>query len=202
MKARKIFQHSFQIVFISFILLLIICHTGGADFQALAEEDFFEALQLIRFTKPIEAPDFVLPTIEGGEGKLSNYKGKVIFLNFWATWCPYCRLERESLQAIYDKYKEQGFVVLSVSIDRTSLETVKAFIDEHNITFPNFHDRASKVATKYEVLGVPSTYFIDIHGNVIGGAIGPRPWDSKEMYSIVEQLLAEANQDRTINHPL
>ena len=94
---------------------------------------------------------------------------------------------------MYDKYKEQGLVVLAVSIDRAGAETVQKFLEEHKLTFPNVHDQSSKVAAAYGVRGVPSTYFIDPTGQAMGGVIGPRVWDSEEADSLVEHLLAEVN---------
>lgn len=177
-----------------FLLLSSFClfYLSGIHIPAVsAEEDVFEALQIVRFDEPVEAVDFSLPLIGGEQAKLSDYKGNVVLLNFWATWCPYCRAERESLQNVYEKYKDKGFVVLSISIDRTGPETVKTFLDQHGLTFPNLHDQNSKVASGYAVRGVPTTYFIDMTGKIIGGVIGPRMWDSKEVQDLVEYLLAQ-----------
>ena len=94
---------------------------------------------------------------------------------------------------MYDKYKEQGLVVLAVSIDRGGSEAVQKFIEEHELTFPNVHDQSSKVAAAYGVRGVPSTYFIDPTGHAMGGVVGPRAWDSEEAFGLVEHLLTEIN---------
>jgi peroxiredoxin len=172
-------------------MLLLPVNPGESWGENLsATEDVFEKFQVSRFEKPVEIPDFSLPLIGGGEVKLSDYKGKVIFLNFWATWCAYCRTERAGLQATHDKYKDRGFEVLSVSIDRAGAETVEKFLQEHNITFPNLHDQKSEVALEYGIRGVPATFFIAADGKAIGGVIGPRPWGSEEAHSLVEHLLA------------
>ena len=172
------------------MLLLLVNPVGSWGETSSATEDVFKKFQVSRFDEPVEVPDFSLPLIGGGEAKLSDYKGKVIFLNFWATWCAYCRTERAGLQATYEKYKDQGFEVLSVSIDRAGSETVEKFLQEHNITFPNLHDQTSEVALEYGIRGVPATFFIAANGKAIGGVIGPRPWDSEKAHSLVEQLLA------------
>jgi peroxiredoxin len=164
----------------------------GGHVPALAEEDLFDTLQIGRFDEPVEVPNFTLPLIGGEEASLKDYAGNLIFLNFWATWCPYCRTERDGLQATYEKYKDQGFVVLSVSIDRDNADTVQNFIQERGITFPNLHDQLSRVASEFGVRGVPSTIFINRDGYALGGVIGPREWDSEEMHRLVEQLLADS----------
>jgi peroxiredoxin len=192
MKTWNKFPYQSQISLVIFLLLVLISQGWLASFVS-AEEDFFEALQATRFSEPEEVPDFSLPSVDGGEVKLSDFKGKIAFLNFWATWCPYCRLERPALQTIYEKYKDKGFVIVSVSIDRTSTDTVKKYVEEHDITFPNLHDQTSEVALEYGVRGVPMTIFIKSDGKAVGYVIGPRPWDSKEVQGLVEQLLSEAD---------
>jgi len=78
-----------------------------------------------------------------------------------------------------------------VSIDQTGVDTVKKYVEEHEITFPNLHDQTSEVASEYGVRGVPVTLFIDGKGKAAGGVIGPRAWDSEEVHGLVEQLLSE-----------
>jgi peroxiredoxin len=166
--------------------------TASAE-DAPAREDPFETLQVHRFAERVDAVDFSLPLVYGEHVKLSEYKGKVIFLNFWATWCAYCRTERAPLQALYEQYKDRGFVVLSVAIDRTGIEAVEAFVEKQQLTFPNLHDQESEVASMYAVRGVPTTYFLDVAGKIIGGVIGPRDWNSKDVHAVVESLLAETS---------
>ena len=79
-----------------------------------------------------------------------------------------------------------------MSIDKGNIDKVKKYVKEHKLTFPNLHDPTTKSASEYGVRGVPTTYLIDVDGKVIGGAIGPRPWDGEDVQKLVEQLLAEA----------
>lgn len=172
------------------MLLLLLSGGQGWICSASAEEAFLEVLQ-VRLVDPVEIPEFSLPSVSGGEVKLRDFQEKIVFLNFWATWCPYCRLERPALQALYDKYKDKDFVVVSVSIDRSDIKTVKKYVEEHEITFPNLHDQQSKLALEYGIRGVPSTFFINRDGKAIGGGVGPRAWDSKEAHDLVEHLLSK-----------
>lgn len=177
-------------------VLIVVWIGGVASFAETppsesVEADFFETLQVITLDEPVEAPDFSLPSIEGNDVKLSDFQGKVVFLNFWATWCPYCRMERPGLQTLFNAYKGQEFVIVSVSIDQSSIDTVKQYVEEYEITFPNLHDQASAVAAEYGVRGVPSTFFVNAGGKAVGGVIGPRDWDSKDAHSLVEHLLLQ-----------
>ena len=85
-------------------------------------------------------------------------------------------------------------MVLGVSIDKGNIDKVQKYVEEYKLTFPNLHDPTTKSAADYGVRGVPTTYFIDVDGKLIGVAIGPRPWDSEDVQKLVEQLLAEANK--------
>ena len=191
MKIRKSWLRRIR-KYVKIVLFCLFLSQGGfSALAAAAEEDVFEALQASRLEERMDIEDFSLPSVSGGEMKLSDFKGKVVFLNFWATWCPYCRTERPGLQAMYDKYKDKKFVVLAVSIDRAEFETVKQYVEKNALTFPNLQDQTSEVTLKYGIRGVPMTLFIDSQGKVAGGAIGPRDWDSQEASGLVEQLLAE-----------
>lgn len=178
------------------LLLVLMLGTvmGFAPFvlQASAEEDFFEIFQASHLEEPLEVPDFSLPSVDDGVvKKLSDFQGEIVLLNFWATWCPYCRVERPTLQTLYETYKEKGVVVLSISIDQSASEPVKEFINEHELTFPNLHDQTAETARMYGVPGVPTTFFINREGKAVGGVVGPREWDSKEAYGLIEQLLSQ-----------
>ena len=159
--------------------------------SSFADDNYFELLQVGRFAEPLEVPDFSLPLVVGGDITLSDYKGQVVFLNFWATWCPYCVEEREGLEELHKKYKDQGLVVLAVSIDQGSIEKVQKFVETKGLTFLNAHDNSSQTSMAYGVRGVPATIIIDPSGAALGGVIGPRKWGSDEAYGLVEQILAE-----------
>lgn len=191
MKTRKIFSRIIQMSVMTVLALPFISPGGTYTSFVSAAEDFFQALGATQFEDRLDHVDFSLPSVSGAEVKLSDFEGKVVFLNFWATWCPYCRTERSALQSLYDKYKDKEFVVLSVSIDRSGIDTVKKFVEAHELTFPNLHDQTSKVALEYGIRGVPVTLFIDKKGKVGGGVIGPRAWNSEEAYGLIEQLLSE-----------
>jgi len=120
------------------------------------------------------APDFTLPTLSGAPIRLSELRGKVVLLNFWATWCVPCRTEMPTLEALYQRYKDRGLEVLAVNVDMLSTAGVEAFVKEVTVTFQIVLDPSWSVARAYRVLGLPTTYLIDRGGNVVvrrgGGA--------------------------------
>lgn len=133
--------------------------------------------------------DFTLPDINGKKVSFSEFKGMVVVLNFWATWCGPCRAEMPSLNNLYNEYKDKGFVVLAVSVD-TSEKPVKSFAREHKLAFPILMDKDKAVSfDEYAVLGLPTTFLIDKNGVVIEKIMGEREWDSPQMKEKILKLL-------------
>lgn len=118
------------------------------------------------------APDFELKTVTGESYRLSDLRRKAVLLNFFATWCRYCEQEMPALEEAYRTYADQGFVVLAIDLDETDL-AITAFRDEMGITFPILVDRGSNVARVYQIVPLPTTYFIDRSGVVRGKWTGP-----------------------------
>lgn len=133
--------------------------------------------------------EFSLPDLEGNEHSLSEYKGKVVFLNFWATWCKPCEDEMPSMQVMYEKMKDRGFVIVAVSMDKEEASVVKKFAKKYNLTFPILHDRLGKVKEMYKTTGVPETFILDQNGVVAEKIVGPRNWNSESNLSIILKLL-------------
>ena len=111
------------------------------------------------------APEFQLPDLEGNTTSLSQYRGQVVLLNFWATWCKPCTKEMPAMQAAYDELKDQGLIVLAVN-ELEDLDRVRGHISEHGHTFPVVLDHDNRVANMYGVVGLPVTVFIDQTGRI------------------------------------
>jgi peroxiredoxin len=111
------------------------------------------------------AEDFVLVGLDGKEQRLSQYRGKVVLVNFWATWCKPCTTEMPAMQTTYDKIREKGFVVLAIN-ELEDEAKVRDHIQQHGHTFPVLMDRDNKVANQFGVFGLPVSVFIDEKGVV------------------------------------
>jgi peroxiredoxin len=136
-----------------------------------------------------KAADFTLPDINGKKVNLSEFRGKVVLLNFWATWCGPCRAEMPSLNNLYNEFKDKGFVVLAVSVD-ASEKPVKSFEKELKLSFPVLMDKNKAVSfDEYGVLGLPTTFLIDKNGVMIEKIMGEREWDSPQMKEKILKLL-------------
>lgn len=133
-----------------------------------SEQDFSAVPAEVNFS----APELNLTTLQGQPNSLSDYKGSVVLVNLWATWCPPCREEMPTLQAFYEKYKGDGFVLLAISQGETA-EQVAPFVQEFNVTFPVWLDISSEAGIAFKTMNLPSSYVIDREGRVrlmwIGG---------------------------------
>jgi len=128
-----------------------------------------------------KAIDFKLKDLNGKEMSLSDLKGKKVFLNFWATWCPPCKEEMPEIQKLYEETKNSGVVIVAVEIGEP-LITVKSFIDSNKYSFKILLDSDQGVSSKYNIASIPTSYFIDVDGNIISKKIGGMNIDEMRSY--------------------
>ena len=148
----------------------------------------YAEMGVVRYKGAPQAPDFSLPTLEGQTVTLSALRGRVVFLNFWATWCPSCREEMPSIERLYRALGDQGLVVLAVDVEESPERVVK-FVKDFRLGFPVLLDAGSHVFSSYGAPGLPTTILIDRKGRVIGGALGPREWASDAGRALMRTLL-------------
>jgi len=120
------------------------------------------------------APDFQLLNLDGQTVSLSDFRGKPVMLNFWATWCGPCRAEMPYIQQVYDERSDDGLVVLAINIGE-SLAKVKGFMQDYGLTFPVLLDIQTEVAKQYNIQVIPTTFFIDPDGGIQDVGIGAFP---------------------------
>ncbi|HEY4706709.1 MAG TPA: TlpA disulfide reductase family protein [Thermodesulfobacteriota bacterium] len=164
---------------------IIIAVVAAVVFIVAGQRQKFEPV-----TANSEMIDFELPDLQGNTRKLSEFKGKVIFLNFWATWCKPCEEEMPSMQALYENLNDFPFEIVAVSVDKDPTEKVAAFAKRYGITFTILHDRKGKIKETYKTTGVPETFIIDQNGVVALKVWGPRDWTDpgsiKEIMELVQ----------------
>ncbi len=134
------------------------------------------------------APDFTLSTFNGDQITLSDLRGQVVVINFWASWCPPCRDEAPYLEATWRKYRDQGVVFIGVDYLDTEPEAL-TYIEEFNITYPNGPDLGTLISQAYRIQGVPETFFVAKDGTLRGVKVGPLV--PPELEEKIMALLAE-----------
>jgi peroxiredoxin len=148
------------------------------------------SLSLQAPTEEVEAPDFTLPDVAGKKSRLKDYRGKVVFLNFFATWCAPCRDEMPAMERLYRTYKDKGLMVLAVDI-REGGNDVRAFTQELKLSFPALLDEDGSVAHAYGIRPVPATYLIGRDGKILWRAFGSREWDSSDAFKYFGRVLKD-----------
>ena len=134
------------------------------------------------------APEFTLPDSAGRPISLAQFRGKVVFLNFWATWCPPCREEMPAMEKLYQTFKDKGLVVLAVNFQEGP-EPVGSFFRVHGLSYPVILDSKGNVALSYGARGLPATYLIGREGQIVARAFGPRNWAGQDARRLIALLL-------------
>lgn len=150
--------------------------------------EYLEALSIVPPNSAVQALDFTVESLLGDSESLNDYRGKVIFLNFWATWCGPCKAEVGEIDALNETLKDEDFMVMALSIQEQK-KRVSKFMKSNDIDFPVYLDSDGAVAAMYGVTGIPTTYIIAPDGTIVGRAVGPREWGGKESVKLMRSLM-------------
>jgi len=179
---------SFAVVFL-FFAVLSVCLTQQVNAQVSQEAArLLGSARIQVLNQPIDARNFTLPLLNGGSASLSDYRGKVVILNFWATWCPPCRAEMPSMETLYQRYNNRELEMLTVNL-RENAGTVRRFIQSNGYTFPVLLDADGRVGASYGVEAIPTSFIIDRQGKIIGRLVGAIHWDTPQVFAAFEALL-------------
>jgi peroxiredoxin len=169
-----------------FMFFLLTCSFLLSTSKGFAENPSPYAIESLSGQK---APDFMLKDLDGKSVTLASHRGKVVILVFWASWCPPCKDELQSLDKLYGMYKNKGLVILAVSSDR-SLSAVKDFIVQNPVTFNIlFDERLSVSRDLYKAFMVPTTFVIDRRGTIFKKHFGEQDWTKPLLIREIDALL-------------
>ncbi|HVQ75368.1 MAG TPA: TlpA disulfide reductase family protein [Candidatus Binatia bacterium] len=175
-------------MWIALLLVLLGGAFGLSGPGAAAPAEPGRALDLITPRRAQMAPDFEISTVDRGTIRLSDLRGKVVFVNFWATWCDPCKEEMPAMERLYRRFRDRGLVVVAVSVD-TQASRVAPFVKERGFTFPVGLDSRMVVANLYTVRAVPSTFIVARDGRLTSLAMGPREWDGPDALALFGAML-------------
>ena len=168
------------------VAAVITLLTAGAVIGVRVAPDIF----------PVEpgsrAPDFHAVNLATGDSAgLAAYRGEVVLVNIWATWCEPCRIEMPAMQRLYDSLHAEGFKIAAVSIDVVSPDSVLAFTHSMDLTFDILQDRSRAIERIYQTTGVPESFVLNRDGRIVKKVIGAHAWDSPTNRDLVRRLLAQ-----------
>lgn len=170
-----------------FLSLIIFIFLSSSLF---AQDSLVNYLGQLGFQPVNVAPiDFDLKNLKGEQHRLSQYKGKWIWLNFWATWCGPCRMEMPTLESLHQEFKGTDLKIIGVSVDQGSVAGVKRYIAKQGITFPIYHDQTGSVSNQYQASSIPSIYLISPDWNIVGIFRGGKNWEGAATIEKIKQLI-------------
>jgi len=179
-----------------FLLTSFLC-LGSSQLHAQATRnpsiDFKAVPKLEEIKDRPAAPDFTLPNPDGKKLSLKDYRGKLVFLNFWATWCTFCLEEMPAMERLYREFKDQGFEILAVNVKDKRSDAL-AFVKKLKLSFPIMMDPEGEIGLLYGAFGMPATYLIDEKGMVLARLWGPADWYSPGARNLIKTLLDKKNR--------
>ena len=188
MKAKKIIDRAGRLIVGVVVATVATFTVQEASWAQVA--DLLHELNLITYSRPTMPPDFNGRTADGSDLSLASLKGKVVLLNFWATWCLECRPEMPAFERLHREFSAQGLAVVGINA-REETSTIRKYAKELGLTFPLISDPTGKINSAYGVIGLPTTFLIGRSGRAVALAVGPREWSAKPARALVLALLAE-----------
>ena len=152
-------------------------------------KSYNNSVKIVPIEAGLSAPDFKFPGMDGKMVSLSDYRGKVVLVNIWATWCSSCADEMPSMEKLYRELKGENFEILAVSIDAPGKKTVAPFMKKFNLSFPALMDPDGTIKTLFQTTGVPESFIINQEGILIEKVIGPKNWATPPVVGFFRNLL-------------
>ena len=167
------FKYSFRAVIVAFILLI--------------SNAVFAEQSLTSLSEPQSAPNFTLLDMDGVSHQLSDYRGKTVIINFWATWCPPCREEMPSMERAWNKIKDQNIMMFAINVGEDE-DTIFTFLGDYPASFTILLDTSGTLIEQWPVKGLPTTFVVSPEGKLVYRAIGGREWDDETILDKIRKL--------------
>lgn len=173
------------------LLAAVFFWAGGLYTDALrAAPDYSAVPKLEAVKEPSAAPDFTLINPDGKKVSLKDFRGKVVFLNFWATWCEFCREEMPAMERLYQEFRGKGLEIVGVDVKDKRADAL-AFVKKLRVTYPIVLDPDGEVGVLYGAFGLPLSYLIDRKGMVVARLFGPADWYSPGARQLIKSLVEQ-----------
>jgi len=193
---KKVISYLVLTVFILVLITIVLLAlheredipSSPSDLAGNKLEQLFRDVGIAKVAQVTEPVEIALKDLDGNMVRLSDFRGKVVFLNFWATWCEPCRIEMPSMERLHRKLKDRGLVMLAVNLEEP-VSVVRAFFEEYKLSFTALLDTKGEVGAMFGIRALPTTFIVYKDGRVIGAAMGARGWDSEKALALFEHLI-------------
>ena len=189
-----------RITFVTAVILIsigfVFLYKNSSPFSFAASDASRKTDRLFRDLGILPHPRLTVPSdiklkdLNGKDIRLSDFKGNIVFLNFWTTWCPDCRIEMPSMEKLHNRFKDKNFDMITINLKEPA-ERVKNFFETYKLTFVGLLDPDGKVTSKMAVRALPTTLVIDKNGKILGMAMGSRPWNGNKSVALFEHLISQ-----------
>lgn len=173
------------------LLIALVMILGPLEASRADVAELLDGLKLSGYRPGTKPPDFKGTTTDGRTVSLDSLRGKVVLLNFWASWCIECRPEMPMFERLHREFAARGLSVVGINA-REGIEAIRAYAKELRLTFPLVLDPKGEINAAYGVIGLPATFLIGRDGRAVARTVGPRDWESAPAKAIIQALLSEA----------
>lgn len=177
-------MHKLVGIFVAIATIIGVPGSSRAEFAGLLQK-----LNLTPYSRSVVPPEFIGRTIDGRSISLASLQGKIILLNFWATWCLECRPEMPGFEKLHREFSIQGLAVIGINA-REGSATIRDYAKELGLTFSLVLDSSGQINSTYGVIGLPTTFLIDRDGRAVALAVGPRDWNGNPSRELIRALLS------------
>ena len=169
--------------------------SAKADSQDL--DQLFDDMGVIKMVQALPV-EFRLNDLNGQPVSLSDFRGKIVFLNFWTTWCYACRIEMPAMEKLHQKFKNKDFAMVTINLQESASQA-KQFFKDFELTFTALLDSDGEVGAYFMITAIPTTFILDKEGIIIGKVMGPREWDGKKAFALFKHLTQQHAAASTSN---
>ena len=191
MSKNKSSRKIFSLLLILPILGLVVFSFLEIDIFAKTEtqelDRLFSDMGVLATPFPNDPVEVTLKDLNGQQVSLSDFRGKIVFINFWTTWCLACVIEMPSMEKLHQKFKDKDFVMLAINLQE-SASKIKQFYKEYKLTFTTLLDSTGDVGAGLGIRSIPTTFILDKNGRILGKALGPREWEGRKSIALFEYL--------------
>lgn len=173
-------------------------YTAAAGSPEQELERLFGNMGILKMPHATQPLEIQLNDVSGRAVRLSDFRGKIVFLNFWASWCPTCVVEMPSMEKLHLRFKDQEFAMIAVNLQESKTQ-VKSFFEKLQLSFTALLDSSGEVAAGLSVNALPTTFFLNKEGRIIGVALGPREWDNQASIELFDFLINRSTEPAAAN---